>query len=100
MQGGLGYPRECSYTRLIERSGNGFHSPNFDEDAWLVEKAIQSLPDSLKDTVQVFYLRVGTIEQMAKELHCHRVTIYARIDVAHSKIMDWLNDEACGVRLL
>lgn len=95
--GGLGFPRECSYTRLAARTSSGFISPNFNEDAWLVEQAVQSLPVYLKETVKSFYLETGTIDQKAKDLHCERRTVYSRIDRAHDHIMDWLNDEACGV---
>jgi hypothetical protein len=97
LSGGLGFPSECSYTRLTARSSNGFRSPNFDEDAWLIEQAVLALPDYLRETVIAVYIKTGTTEQKAKDLRCHRDTIYARLDLAHSKIMDWLNDEACGV---
>lgn len=95
--GGLGYPRECSYTRMMARSSAGFMSPGMDEEAWLVEKAVQDLPDYLKETVQVFYIGKGTVEQKARDLHCSRDTVYSRIERAHGQIMDWLNADACKI---
>lgn len=96
--GGLGFPSECPYTRLAARTSNGLTSPAINEEAWLVEKAVQSLPDYLKETVRVFYIGKGTVEQKAKDLRCSRDTVYARIERAHGQIMDWLNDEACNVQ--
>lgn len=94
---GLGYPHECAYTRLQGRSGyRGFISPDDCEQAWEIEQAVQALPEELRRVVHVFYLRLGTCEAKARDLGCHRVTLYIRLDRAHVAIMDWLNGYYAG----
>lgn len=90
--GAVGYPRECSYTRMQARSGSsGYHSPEIDMEAMEIEDAVRELPDYLRCTVREYYVKPGTIEQKAKELRCHRDTIYTRISQAHIMISCWLN---------
>lgn len=90
--GGLGFPRECSYTRMQARSGSvGFSSPEVDMDAMEMEQAVCALPEYLRDTVRQFYVAPGTIDQKARALGCHRTRVYARIEVAHGMILIWLN---------
>ena len=40
--GGLGFPKECPYTRLQGRSEGGF-VPTESCDAWVIEKAVSAL---------------------------------------------------------
>jgi hypothetical protein len=89
--GAVGYPRECSYTRMQARSGSsGFHSPDIDMEAMEIEDAVRVLPDYLRLTVREYYVKPGTIEQKAKQLCCHRDTLYARIEQSHTMISGWL----------
>lgn len=92
---GLGYPSQCSYTRLSGRS-DCVGSPEFDEDAWEMEQAVQRLPADLKQLVIVFYLETSSGEQKAKRLHCHRDTMYSRLNRAHNELLGHLNDLASG----
>lgn len=90
--GGLGFPRECPYTRMQARSGTGgFFSPDIDVDAMEIEEAVRDLPDHLRLTIRVFYVAPGTIEQKARDLGCCRQRVYGRIERAHAMILGWLN---------
>ena len=89
--GGLGFPSECSYTRMQQRSdSSGSISPNIDVDAMQIEKAVGELPDYLRQTAREFYVAPGTIEQKAKALRCHKDTIYSRLEKIHSFVSNWL----------
>lgn len=94
--GGLGYPHQSAFTRM---AGGGrcttYISPDINERAWEIEKAVQSLRVELKECVIVFYCKPGTIEQKLRELGCSRFTLYARLDRAHALILDALNEFAC-----
>lgn len=90
--GGLGFPRECSYTRLQGRGSNGFR-PNVDNEAWEIEQAVTALQvesPHLHQVVQLFYLRSMTAQQMADKCGCSRDTLYTRLHHAHVEIMNWM----------
>lgn len=89
--GSLGYPRECSYTRMQARSGSpGFFSPDIDLEAMQVEDAVRELPEYLRDTVRQYYVAPGTVEQKARVLCCNKKTIYLRLECAHQLIIELL----------
>ncbi len=94
--GGLGFPRECCYTRLQARGGDG-NASLIDEAAWEVHQAITDLPPLLNLAVIEFYLKRGTSIQKARACGCTESTLFYRIHSAHLKIMDWLNAEAAGL---
>jgi len=94
---GLGFPRECVYTRLTPRDPTGAFDPNVDESAWEVDQAIRALPDYLNRSVVEFYLRNGTVDQKARAVGCAPRTLFDRIHMAHNHILDWLNTEAAGL---
>jgi DNA-directed RNA polymerase specialized sigma24 family protein len=86
--GGVGFPRECSYTRMQARSGSaGFTSPDIDVDAMEIESAVNELPEPFRTVVRVFYIAPGTVEQKARDLGCHRTRVYSRIETAHAMIL-------------
>lgn len=87
--GGLGFPRECSYTRLQARSDSGLISPEINAEAVETERAVAALPDFLRDTVRSYYVEPGTVDQKARSLRCARDTIYARIDRAIPLLIGW-----------
>lgn len=93
---GLGYPRECPYTRLQARGGDGYQL-TVDEAAWEIHQAIHGLIEEEKLAVKSFYLVSGTIEHKIRVAGCSIPTLYRRIDRAHNRIMEWLNDLAAGV---
>lgn len=88
---GLDYPSQCAFTRLAPASGQA-RGASFNDDAWLVENAVQSLAPDLKRVVMVFYLQNATAEQMARDLHCSRDTLYARLHRAHTEVMGYISE--------
>lgn len=95
---GLSYPSQCAFTRMAHDGGER-RGADFNEDAYMVERAVQALPLDLKNVIMTFYLRTATAEQMAKELNCHRDTLYVRLHRAHVEIMGLLQDMAAGMEI-
>ena len=94
--GGLGYPRECPYTRLQARSSTAGYIPIDEGEAWEIERAVQHLrthAPHLHQVVVLFYRKTMTGEQMARECGCSRDTLYARLHQSHVEIMNWIHDE-------
>lgn len=94
---GLGFPKECCYTKQGGKPPPGGHLPPVDEAAWEVHCAIKALSPKLNNVVTVFYLGKGTADQKAKDCGCHRDTLYDYLHMAHVQIMDWLQAEAAGI---
>lgn len=90
--GGLGFPRECSYTRMQQRGDCGYCSPEVDIESAETEKAVQSLEQYLKLAVQVYYLASATRETQAQYLKCHVRTMERRVERAHVQIKQFLDD--------
>lgn len=90
--GGLGFPRECSYTRMQQRGGDGGYSLDVDIESSETEKAVQALECDLKLAVQVYYLASATRETQAQYLKCHVRTMERRIERAHVHIAQTLED--------
>ncbi|MFA5824800.1 MAG: hypothetical protein WC825_02375 [Gallionellaceae bacterium] len=90
--GGLGFPRECSYTRMQQRGDGGYCSPEVDLESAETEKAVQALEQDLKLAVQVYYLASATRETQAQYLKCHVRTMERRVERAHVQIMQLLDD--------
>lgn len=90
---GMGFPRQCSYTRLTPRSGTGF-IPGLDSSAWQVEQAVIDLKKTnplLHRVIHVRYLGLRTEEQMLRACQCSRRTFYRRLADAKDalqKILD------------
>lgn len=93
--GGLGFPSECSYTRMQQRSGTGgCISPDVDIEAMQMEDAVRDLPDYLRETVRSYYVDPGTVDQKVQHLRCGRRALFYRITAAQEKIKSWL--ERCS----
>lgn len=88
---GLGFPRECSYVRMVQTSTGEYASPDVDIESAYTEKAVQSLPNDFKLAVQVYYLTGGTRDQQANYLHCHVRTMERRVKHAQEMIRTWLD---------
>jgi len=91
--GGLGYPKECCYTRLQGRGPPNGYLPSVDDAAWEIDRAVRALEPQLHKAMIVFYLNRGTGDQKARDCHCHRDTFYERVHRAHQRIDAWLQDE-------
>lgn len=86
---GLGYPSQCAFQRLTPTS-TSLHAPLENEQAWEIEQSVHRLDSHLRDVVEQFYLRAGTAESHAKALRICRDTLYVRLHMAHTRIMEWL----------
>ncbi|PIP02756.1 MAG: hypothetical protein COX55_03565 [Zetaproteobacteria bacterium CG23_combo_of_CG06-09_8_20_14_all_54_7] len=95
--GGLGFPCECSYTRMQQRSDCGFTAPEVDIESAETEKAVQSLEQYLRHAVQAHYCMGGTRESQARQLGCSTTTVERRVERAHGQIARYL-EEAKRVR--
>ncbi len=58
---GLGYPSQCAFTRLTPSSGS-WRAPIMHDEAYEIEQAIHALDPYLRETINQFYLRAGTLE--------------------------------------
>lgn len=103
--GALGYPTECPYTRLMQRSGGAGYQPNFDGDAYEIAGILVKIKKSEPNIYRVLHLFYGiefinghakaislTRDMIAKDLQCHRDTVYNYIDKGHRLIMDALHE--------
>lgn len=88
---GLGYPSQVPYMRLTP-SSTGQRSPSMDEDSWEVEQAVHKLDKQLQQTIYQFYLHAGPADSHAKALRICTKTLYNRVHMAHTKIMEHLQD--------
>lgn len=85
---GLGYPSQCAFTRV--GIPGALRDPSVNEQAWEIEQAVHRLDDNLRAVVEQFYLRAGTADSHAKELRICRDTMYVRLHMAHTRIMEWM----------
>lgn len=83
--GGLGYPRECAYTRLRGRS-NLLSAPGVDDEAWQTEKAVQSLAEIPRMVIIETYMRGGTVGMKCKRLGISDKTLAKYLDQAHAHV--------------
>lgn len=86
---GLGYPSQVSFARMTP-GASGLRAPIENEVAWEIERAVHRIEPNLRDVVEQFYLRAGTADSHAKALRICRDTLYVRIHMAHTRIMEWL----------
>ena len=89
---GIGYPRQCPYTRMQTNSGGGFYSPEINEAAMEIDQAVCALPDNLRQVAMVMYTHTSTIEQKAKQCGVSVRTFWRNLHQVHVKVMEWLND--------
>lgn len=89
---GIGYPRQCPYTRMATNSGGGFYSPEINEAAIEIDQAVCALRDDLRLVVMVMYTHTSTTEQKAKDCGVSVRTFWRVLHQAHVRVMEWLND--------
>lgn len=87
---GLGFPRECPYTRLVASYGKIFQA-EMNERAWEIDQAIRAGGEADMCFAKVFYLAPGTAEQKAKELAVSPRRLFELLDRLHNRILGWLN---------
>lgn len=104
-EGALGYPTECPYTRLVQRSGGAGFKPDFDSDAYEISLILIKIKNINPEIYRVLHLFYGvefsngqvkavsmTRDAIAKDIKCHRDTVYNYIDKGHKLIMDFLHE--------
>lgn len=91
----LGYPKRAAFMRLVPRESLGATLMICDDEAMSLNRAVQTLDRDLRDVVDLFYVKMRSCdgESIAKALHCHRDTMYARLHRAHLRVMDALHEE-------
>ena len=94
----LGYPRCAAFVAAMG-GGGGQRITLPDDEAMAICTAVAALEPRLHDTVDCYYrtMKNCTAAQIARQLGCSRDTVYARIDMAHNRIMGSLNDLAAGL---
>lgn len=94
--GGLGYPSTAAGFKMgIASSGRG-DIIGLDEQSIEIEQIVVSMRQTkpeLHKVVDWFYLAGDmTCDRIAKELGCHRDTVYARLHMVHAYVMDCMHD--------
>lgn len=82
---GIGFPRECSYTRLQISTSGGGYMPIIESDAWLIEHAVITLGQAYPILHQVIverYLKTRSAEQMYRACNCSERTFFRRLQDA------------------
>lgn len=102
--GGLGYPRECSYTKLVQTHGaHGSFTPQMNEDAEKMEACIVALRATEPHLAQVVELRYKfqtmSNVQISKQVGCSDKTVGSWIGIAHQRLLGFLNDLEAGIEL-
>lgn len=102
--GGLGYPKECSYTKLVNvRSEVVAFTPEMNADAEEMEQCIVALSVNDPKLAQVIRLRYmfQTMSdlQISKQVGCSNKTVGAWVGVAQQKLLGFMNDLAAGIPL-
>jgi len=99
--GSIGFPSECPYTRLVARSGGSGYKPDVDGDAMEVDKALSAIKKDLPKIYRCLHLFYGidfrsghpvpvmlTKEMIAKDLQCHRDTVYSYLERGSRLLLD------------
>lgn len=88
---GLGY-KTTSVTRLMGVPGGGSDGLPFDVDGEMlaVDRVVCSLPTYLKETMIEVYQKGGLMKEHAQRLGIGDVTLWRRIDGAHTLIQNRL----------
>lgn len=100
---GLGFPKECCYTRLVARSGGAGYQPDFTSDAQEIDSIMTKFKNHDADKFRALHLFYGvefkqgkTItvsmnqKQIAADLGRHRETVSNWLDEGHRFILDGL----------
>lgn len=104
--GSLGYPKQCSYTRLAASGGGSGYIPDLDSDAMEVDKILISIKKQDAKIFRVLHMFYGiefknghavptatsTAALLAVEFGCHRDTVYSLLEKGHRLIMDGFHE--------
>lgn len=104
--GALGYPKQCSYTRLAASGGTAGYIPDLDSDAMEVDGILANIKLADAKVYRVLHMFYGvdfekghavptmtsTAALLAKEFGCHRDTLYAWLEKGHRLLMDGFHE--------
>lgn len=112
--GALGYPKQCSYTRLAASGGSAGYVPDLDSDAMEVDGILVKIKEQdpkVYTVLTMFYgveiqkghaksTNTNTAQLLAQHFGCHRDTLYAWLEKGHRLLMDGFheNDVLAHVR--
>lgn len=102
--GGLGYPRECNYTKLVKvQSDRSAFTPNLNDNAEKMEACIIALRATEPKLAAVITLRymyqTMSDVQISKQVGCSDKTVKAWVGVAMQRLLGFLNDLEAGIPL-
>jgi DNA-directed RNA polymerase specialized sigma24 family protein len=86
----LGFPKEVAFAKMRVDNDRCKGSPDFNEEAWDTEKAVQSLHDDLRHVIKECYINGGTETQKARALKMRYDNYKYRLHIAHVLIMEYL----------
>jgi hypothetical protein len=95
--GGLGYPGSVSYCQLVQTHGEYSSGPIIEDAAAMeierIVMALRSERQHLHAVAHWVYLAGNfTMDRVARELGCHRDTVYTRLHQLHVVVMDELHE--------
>lgn len=88
---GLGYPSQVAFMRLTP-SIHALQAPIMNDEACEIDAAVCRLDAKLREVVDQFYCHAGTVETHAKALGICRDTLYVRLHMAHTRVMEYMQD--------
>lgn len=84
----------------VDKSSGGYDAntvvPIDDAEATQTQKAVSSLVDELRRTVEVVYVETSSAGKAARKLQVAEATVHARVERAHYRLQEWFSahDEA------
>lgn len=104
--GALGYPRQCSYTKLAASGGGAGYVPDLDSDAMEVDGIMLQIKKQDEKVFRVLHMFYGvefvkghavptatsSAQLLAKEFGCHRDTLYTWLEKGHRLLMDGFHE--------
>lgn len=98
--GGTGWAKECSYTKMQARSNHFCGTPEINEDAYETERAVQSMAAIPRMVIIETYMRGGTVGMKCKRLGISYNTLAKYLDQAHAHVSEHIlkNSVDIGVR--
>lgn len=96
---GIGFPKQVSYISMMPRTGQSTNSPEFEQDAYDIDRcvlAVKVVNKQLHQVLDLAYLRYMTEEQKLKAANCCKKTFYNRLNRAQQLVLGYLNDIHAG----
>lgn len=105
-EGALGFPKQCSYTRLAASGGSAGFTPGTDSDAMEVDAIMAQIKLANPKIYRVLHMFFGvdfkdgrpvptainTAQLLAVEYGCHRDTLYTWLDQGERMLLDGFHE--------